>query len=258
MDKLTRISSVLIFLTIVFMVLGWYYYKTQGGPGIPFDGINHGIIALIGIYAFGRLWKGYQKTKNLNQKYLSYYIFGWVVAGATVALTSLYFFDNALLLGMSYLIATVSVTWGTAYFLRIPFSINNLPLWEKLIFWGWLVFGGLLIVGSTVIYFPKTYVNESGFLIYNTHPFLGPLSYLFYSLIMGSVASYFFYQAARAKEKIVRIRAVCVGIGSFSSVGLIFRIFGGGPLASLGEFIVAIGFLFFLAGFLYETKSARA
>lgn len=232
---------------------GWYYYNLKGGPVIPFDALTHVVVTLIGLYVFGKLRIAYKRTNNLAHKYFSYFILGWLVAGFAVAVGNFYFFDNPFLFGLAFAAALLALFPGTAYLLRIPFLIKHMPKAEKLFFWGLLVVGALVIL-LNVFNFPQPYVNQSGFTVFNSPlPLIfGTLPFSAYALITVIISLFFFSEAVKAKDSLVRIRSVLIALGSLLSVGLGFHLIGAGALSAWGELSVAVGFLLILAGVLYK------
>ncbi|MDO8436412.1 MAG: hypothetical protein Q7S82_03510 [bacterium] len=242
-----------ILAIIAILTGGWYVYVAKGGPSIPFDALTHGLMALIAVYVFGKIREAYKRTQNITYKYLSYFIFGWIIAGFSVAIGNFYFFDNPFLFGWAFAIAVLALFPAAAYFVRIPFNLKNAFGLEKLAFWAVLAVGAV-IIGMSVLNFPQPFVNESGFTQFNSPlpALLGTLPFTAYALVTGLLALFFFVEAGRTKEKLVRMRSVFIGVGTLLSVGLGFHIFGGGLLSSWGELSVAVGFLAILAGVLYK------
>lgn len=245
---------ILFFVMVATLVWGWLSYNVKGGPAIPFDALTHGTMALIALYVYTKIQETYTKSSNIAHRYLAYFMFGWIIAGFSVAIGNFYFFDIPELFGLSFIMALVALFPASAYLVRIPFILKNLPGLEKLAFRLILAVGALIILFN-IVYWPMSYVNEEGFTVYNSGfpvPFFGVLAFTAYGAVAALLSLFFLYGFLKAKESVARMRSLFFALGTFLSVGLGLHLAGAGALSSWGELGVAIGFLFVLMGVLYK------
>jgi len=248
-------KNYLIFIAMAAILIGgWLTYSAKGGPGVPFDFLTHGLMALIALYVYAKISESYVKSKNIAHKYLSYFMLGWIIAGFSVAVGNSYFYDMPFVFGLGFIIALIALFPASAYLVRIPFLIKNAPGLEKLAFLLILLVGALIIL-LNVIYWPMSYVDSNGFTVYNSRlavPFFGLLPFTAYGAVAALLSFFFFYGFLTEKEKIAKTRSLFFALGTLLSVGLGLHLAGAGALSSWGEFGVALGFLFVLMGVLYK------
>lgn len=245
----------LIFVVVTaILVGGWLTYNAKGGPGVPFDFLTHGLMTLIALYVYENIKQTYAKSKNIAHKYLAHFMLGWIIAGFAVAVGNSYFYDVPFLFGFGFIVALVALFPASAYLVRIPFILKNAPGLEKLAFRLILLVGALIIL-LNVIYWPMSFVNETGFTVYNSGlqvPFFGLLPFTAYGAVAALLSLFFFYGFLTEKEKVAKMRSLFFALGTFLSVGLGLHLAGASALSSWGEFGVAIGFFFVLLGVLYK------
>lgn len=240
---MNRSIRLIVMLFIVVTALLTVSYINARSGHVPLMAIAHISMGLISVWAAMRLFAVKDKgdtVRDFAWFFTSFAIFVLFLVLPHIFLLSI-FHDHSMFssaMNWGYIIGHVFLFISLAIFIRIPLQWIS-PKLKNIGTAFFLVLGAFTTIVSIILQSAPTFEESTGLTFLNINPLVANIVVINVVLAWLPAAIYFIIKGIKASRKIVRMRALLIGIG-------IIVLMIGGPMHDLAKTSV----MYFLADFL--------